>query len=325
MTRLVMRFDMRHPDFATASRTDGYRAALDMAECTDAQGFTTVSVSEHHGVPDGYLPSPLLLAAGMLARTSQMVISVSALLALFNNPIRLAEDIAVLDNMAPGRLAVTVGLGYRDDEYAMFGVDRKTRGKLLDQHLRVMLAAWTGETFEHHGAKVRVTPVPATHPHPLLFVGGSSRAAARRAVRLGLPFLPDRHDPALDDFYRDECAKSGATPAIVMPAGEPCYIHVADDPERTRAEIAENILHDAQSYAAWQQRDSGSIVLEQLRSVDDLATSRVYRVMTPDEVVAQASATGVLMFHPLVGGLSPELGWESLRLFAEKVAPRLGE
>jgi len=324
VTRLVMRFDMRHPDFATVTRADGYRAALDMTEWADTQGFTTVSVSEHHGVSDGYLPAPLLLAAGMLARTSNTVISVSALLALFNDPIRLAEDIAVLDNIAPGRLAVTVGLGYRDEEYAMFGVDRRTRGKLLDEHLRVMLAAWTGETFEHHGAKVRVTPMPATHPHPLLFVGGSSRAAARRAIRFGLPFLPDRHDPELDDYYRDECQRVGASPAIIMPGGEPCYIHIAEDPERTRATIAKNISHDAQSYAAWQQRDSGSIVLEQLRSVDDIATSRVYRVLTPDQVVERAKATGVLMFHPLVGGLSPELGWESLRLFAEKVAPRLG-
>jgi alkanesulfonate monooxygenase SsuD/methylene tetrahydromethanopterin reductase-like flavin-dependent oxidoreductase (luciferase family) len=282
-----------------------------------------VSVSEHHGVPDGYLPAPLLLAAAMLARTSTTVISVSALLALFNDPIRLAEDIAVLDNVAPGRLAITVGLGYRDEEYAMFGVDRGTRGKLLDQHLRVMLAAWTGETFEHHGATVQVTPMPATRPHPLLFVGGSSRAAARRAIRFGLPFLPDRHDPALDDYYREECARVGASPEILMPGGEPCYIHIAEDPERTRAMIAKNILHDAQSYAAWQQRDSGSIVLEPLRSVDDVATSRVYRVLTPDQVVDRAKATGVLMFHPLISGLSPELGWESLRLFAEKVAPRL--
>jgi alkanesulfonate monooxygenase SsuD/methylene tetrahydromethanopterin reductase-like flavin-dependent oxidoreductase (luciferase family) len=280
-------------------------------------------VSEHHGVPDGYLPAPLLLAAAMLARTSNTVISVSALLALFNDPIRLAEDIAVLDNIAPGRLAVTVGLGYRDDEYAMFGIDRRKRGKLLDEQLRVMLAAWTGETVEHRGAEVRVTPMPATHPHPLLFVGGSSRAAARRAIRFGLPFLPDRHDPELDGYYRDECARMGAAPAIVMPGGEPCYIHIAEDPERTRALIAKNILHDAQSYAAWQQSDSGSIVLERLRSVDDVATSRVYRVLTPDQVVDQARVTGVLMFHPLVGGLSPELGWESLRLFAEKVAPRL--
>jgi len=325
VTRLVMRFDMRHPEFAPTSRAAGYRAALDMTQWADAHGFTTVSVSEHHGVADGYLPAPLILAAGMLSRTSTIVVSVSALLALFNDPIRLAEDIAVLDNMAPGRLAVTIGLGYRDDEYAMFGIDRQRRGTLLDEHLRVMLAAWTGEVFERRGLQVRVTPRPATRPHPLLFVGGSSRAAARRAIRFGLPFLPDRHDPGLDDYYRAQCSNEGATPAIVMPGGEPCYIHIAEDPERTRAMIANNILHDAQSYAAWQESTSASIVLDRLHSLDDVANSRVYRVLTPDQAVGQAKETGVLMFHPLVGGLSPEMGWESLQLFSKKVAPRLAE
>jgi alkanesulfonate monooxygenase SsuD/methylene tetrahydromethanopterin reductase-like flavin-dependent oxidoreductase (luciferase family) len=325
VTRLLLRFDMRQPDFVATPRADRYAAALDMAAWADTRGFTSVVLSEHHGVADGYLPSPLIMAAAVLGRTRNLVVSVSALLAVLRDPVALAEDIAVLDNIAPGRLAVTVGLGYRDGEYAMFGVDRARRGHILDQNLKIMLDAWTGDPFEYRGAQIIVTPTPASRPHPLLFVGGGSVAAARRAARFDLPFLTDRADPALEDAYRAECARLGVVPSIVMPSGEPCFVHVAEDPERTRAQLARNIFYDASEYAKWQRGDATSILMERLTSVDDLAGSRVYRVLTPEQAVELARATGTLIFHPLVGGLDPELGWASLQLFADRVAPRLAE
>jgi alkanesulfonate monooxygenase SsuD/methylene tetrahydromethanopterin reductase-like flavin-dependent oxidoreductase (luciferase family) len=314
---------MRHPDFVTTPRCDRYAAALDMAAWADTRGFTSVVLSEHHGEADGYLPSPLIMAAALLARTRSLIVSVSALLAILRDPVGLAEDIAVLDNIAPGRLAITVGLGYRDGEYAMFGVDRSRRGKMLDRHLQVMLDAWTGKPFEFRGVDITVTPAPGSRP--LVFVGGGSVVAARRAARFDLPFVTDRNDPALEEAYRGECLRLGIEPSIIMPAGQPCYVHVAEDPERARAELLRYIVHDASEYAKWQSGEDTSVVIERLCTTGDEAASRVYRVLTPEQTVHLAKESGTLIFHPLVGGSAPELGWASLQLFADSVAPCLAE
>jgi len=98
---------------------------------------------------------------------------------------------------------------------------------------------------------------------------------------------------------------------------------VSEDPERDWARIAPHALYDAQTYAAWQTPDQRSQVHVEARDAAELRKSGVYRVVTPDECVALAEETGQVLFHPLMGGLPPALGWESLELFARKVLPRL--
>lgn len=105
-----------------------------------------------------------------------------------------------------------------------------------------MLAAWSGEPFEHRGAVVRVTPTPATRPHPPLFIGGASLGAARRAARFGLPFLLDRHAPGLEETYLNACAEFGTYPMLLMPPAQPCFVDVAEDPDRERAVPAAHVL-----------------------------------------------------------------------------------
>jgi alkanesulfonate monooxygenase SsuD/methylene tetrahydromethanopterin reductase-like flavin-dependent oxidoreductase (luciferase family) len=322
MTLLMLRFDMRRPAIATATHESLYTAALDMCSWGDERGFGQVVLSEHHGVEDGYLPAPVVLAAGILGRTKKVTVSISALLAVLYEPVRLAEEIAVLDTMAPGRIMLIAGLGYRDSEYAMFGIDKKRRGATLDENLRVVLDAWSGKEFEFRGTTMRVTPSPVTQPHPLLFVGGTGEAAAKRAARFGLPFFPSHHDPGLEEFYRAECAQQGTSAFILMPQ-EPCYVHVAEDPDKAWARVGPHMLYDAQSYDSWQPPGQRSAVHVHAETVDELKESGIYRILTPDEAVDLAKSSGTLMFHPLVGGLSPELGWESLQLFADQVLPRL--
>src|SRR5256714_4951692 len=187
MPMLLLRLDMRRPEFAAAPREEMYAAALDMAAWADEHGFLAAVLSEHHGVDDGYLPSPLILGAAILGRTKRLMVNVSALLAPLYNPLRLAEDIAVLDNIGPGRVSLIAGLGYRDHEYAMFGVEKKRRGAVLDENIETLLKAWTGEPFDYHGTTVRVTPRPVTQPHPMLFIGGSGGGAGRPGARAGRP------------------------------------------------------------------------------------------------------------------------------------------
>lgn len=208
----------------------------------------------------------------------------------------------------------------------MAGVDRSRRGALLEEYVDVMRRAWTGEPFEWRGRTIRVTPAPVSKPHPLMMIGGSTEIAARRAARLRLPFFPAIGDPALAEVYRDECAAVGFNGGWASLPSGPGMVMVSEDPERTWAEVGRHALFDAQTYAGWQTAGQRSAVHVDARDVDDPELKRVYRVVTPDECVAMAQdgdALSTIVLHPLMGGISPELGWESLELFASKVLPRI--
>src|SRR5690606_13121674 len=120
MALFGIRFDFRNPPIAGTTMTERYEAALDMVEWADRMGFISAVLSEHHGCEDGYLPAPLPMAAAFAARTKQIRINIAALVASFHDPIRLAEDIAVVDCISGGRLDVVVTNGYVDSEFAMF-------------------------------------------------------------------------------------------------------------------------------------------------------------------------------------------------------------
>ena len=129
----------------------------------------------------------------------------SALLVNMYEPVKLAEDVAVLDHLSAGRVSYTLGLGYRPEEYALFGRAWETRGADIEARIELLLALWRGEEVEHDGRRVRLTPLPFSEPHPFLFYGGGTPAAARRAARLGLNFQPNVADKALRELYNEEC------------------------------------------------------------------------------------------------------------------------
>jgi alkanesulfonate monooxygenase SsuD/methylene tetrahydromethanopterin reductase-like flavin-dependent oxidoreductase (luciferase family) len=323
----ILRFDMRAPDFSPASPAELYHTALEMARFADEKGFHTLGLSEHHGSPDGFLPSPLVMAGALAGCTRRIHINVSALIVPLRDPIALAEELAVLDLVSAGRVSLVAGLGYRPEEYAAAGRDWERRGDLFDECLAVLLRALEGEAFDYRGRRVHVTPRPATRPHPLLMVGGSSPAAARRAARFGLPFAPPLEDPELVAVYHAECARLGRPPGFVLGPGEPAPIFVSRDPERSWREIGPYLLHDALSYASWQRPGLRSYAHSRATSVESLRREGKFKVMTPEECISHAEGLGTghsLMHAPLVGGLPPALGWESLELFAAEVMPRLG-
>jgi alkanesulfonate monooxygenase SsuD/methylene tetrahydromethanopterin reductase-like flavin-dependent oxidoreductase (luciferase family) len=327
MVTLAMRFDLRNPPGSPVPVADLYRTALEQAAWADEHGFDTVVVSEHHGVDDGYLPSPMVLAGAIAGRTRRVPINIAAILGPLHDPLRLAEDLAVLDLASGGRLSVVIGLGYRPEEYAMFGKDWRRRGAALDEQLGVLVSAWTGEPFEHEGRTVRVTPRPLQQPHPLVFVGGSTAAAARRAARHGLSFFPAVGDQALGQVYHEECERLGRAPGLVLMPKGPGFVHVADDPDRAWAELGRYLLYEANVYASWQQAGQRSQVTDHATTVEELRGGGVYRILTPEECVAlvgELGPEGSIVLHPLIGGMPPELSWSSLELVADRVLPALG-
>ncbi|MEU3398544.1 LLM class flavin-dependent oxidoreductase [Streptomyces filamentosus] len=318
----VVRFNLVDPRATPESLAERYRAALEMAAYADGHGVDTVQTEEHHGVENNWLPSPFVFAGAVFGATRRIAVTVSAVIGPLHDPLRLAEDIAVLDLLSRGRLMTVAGIGYRPEEYEERGVDWGRRGKLQDELLETLLAAWTGEPFAYRGRTVRVTPRPFTRPHPLLLVGGSSKAAARRAARLGLPFFPSAHLPELEAYYTGLCAAYGTEGWTMMPARETPLLHVSEDPDRTWAAYGEHFLHEARTYASWQSKDIRSAVRSAAGTVAELRAEGVYRVVTPEQCVALGLESPVL--HPLCGGMPVEEGWRSLRLFCEEVLPRLG-
>ncbi|MDX3586491.1 LLM class flavin-dependent oxidoreductase [Streptomyces europaeiscabiei] len=317
----VVRFNLVEPGATPASLRTRYRAAVEMAAYADERGISTVQTEEHHGVENNWLPSPFVFAGAVFGATRRIAVTVSAMIGPLHDPLRLAEDIAVLDLVSGGRLVTVAGIGYRPEEYAQFDVDWKSRGRLQDEVLETLLRAWTGEPFAYRGRTVRVTPRPGTEPHPLLLVGGSSKAAARRAARLGLPFFPSAHLPELEAYYKERLVEYGTEGWAMMPAAETPLLHVAEDPDRAWAEYGGHFLHEARTYASWQSAGIRSAVRSGASTVGELRAEGVYRIVTPDECVALGLDNYVL--HPLAGGMPVEEGWRGLRLFAERVLPRL--
>lgn len=318
----VVRFNLVEPGATPASLSARYRTALEMAAYADEHGVATVQTEEHHGAANNWLPSPFVFAGAVLGATRRLAVTVSAVIGPLHDPLRLAEDIAVLDLLSGGRLVTVAGIGYRPEEYDHFGVDYGQRGRLQDELLETVLKAWTGEEFTYRGRTVRVTPRPCSDPHPLLLVGGSSKAAARRAARLGLPFFPSAHLPELEAYYKERLVEYGTEGWTMMPGVVTPLLHVAEDPERTWERYGEHFLHEARTYASWQSGSVRSAVKSAATSVAELRAEGVYRVLTPDACVALGLDS--LVLHPLAGGMPLEEGWRSLRLFCEDVLPRLG-
>jgi len=326
MALLVMRHDFRAPAFGPTSIPDMYAAAIEQCRWADQQGWDVLAVPEHHGIDDGWLPAPITMAGVLLAATKSARVLVSAAIIPLHDPVRLAEQIAVLDNVAPGRLWVVVGAGYWVSEFAMADVPLKGRGRLLEEYVEVMLKAWTGEPFEWRGREIVVHPVPATKPHPVFLIGGGAEVAARRAARLRLPMLPMHDDPQLQVWYDDEAAKTGFTGGMVMSPSGPTFVHCTDDPEKSWAEIAPYLLYEAQTYAERQPSGQRSLPLVRAENMDDLKKSKQILVGTPDEILAVAatvSELGSLTFNPLCGGIPPDIAWKSLEMFAAKCQPKL--
>jgi len=323
---IALRYDMRSPSWAATPHDEMYRICLEQCAWADEHGVADiVSLSEHHGIDDGYLPAPFTLAAAVAGATKKIPITVAAALLPLHDPVRLAEQIAVLDLASGGRVSFVAGTGYKRSEFEMAGMTYKDRGAMLEEWIDVMRRAWTGEAFEWCGRTIRVTPAPKTKPHPLIMGGGSGPMAARRAARMRLPFFPGVGDPALKQVYEEECRAVGFEQGFCLLPKGPGFIHVTDDPERDWAALSKYAWYDADTYRSWQEGTRAE-VLTSAADIDALRAEGIYRVLTPDECIALAqelSPGGAIVLHPLLCGMPGELGWRSLHLFHDQVLPRI--
>jgi alkanesulfonate monooxygenase SsuD/methylene tetrahydromethanopterin reductase-like flavin-dependent oxidoreductase (luciferase family) len=320
----LVSFDMRAPEWGTPTN-ELYRAAIDMAAFVDRIGVDRICVMEHHGSDDGYLPQPFTLAASMAAVTTNVRFILSAVILPLHDPVLVAEQIAVTDLISNGRINVVLGAGYVPSEFAMFGKSLQDRAKLMDTGIETILRALRGEEFETDGRPVCVRPLPVQAPEDIMLVGGAVDASVRRAVRFGLGFAPVT--PQLVDRYIEECRKHGRAPGLYWRPSPPISIHLCEDPDQGWAAIERHAVHVITEYAKWaeQEGDTSTSPFKGLTDPAVLRQAGLFVAWTPDELLAKVPEMldrSTIGLQPLLGGLSPEEGWKSLKLL-ERTLPKL--
>lgn len=323
---ISMRFDLRVPGMDADAIARQYRAAVSIAQWADGQEAPfQIGLCEHHASPDGYLPSPMVMASAMAAVTERTPMSIAALLLPFYDPVRLAEDMIVLDHLSGGRVSYVLGIGYRPEEYALYGLDYPSRGALAEQKLCALLAA-----LEHAGninPESGVTPLRRSDVRRLVAWGGGSKAAVKRAGRHGLNFFGQNNFPGLHALYEETAKAAGFDPGICYApdAANPNIVFVAEDVDKAWEEVGPSLLHDAMSYAAWNENAGrDTISLSQQTSLESLREEQgAYRIVDVDGAVALYERWGRLALHPLCGGLNPEIAQRYLNTVIDRVWPRI--
>jgi alkanesulfonate monooxygenase SsuD/methylene tetrahydromethanopterin reductase-like flavin-dependent oxidoreductase (luciferase family) len=320
----AMRFDLRNPAISGSTMAERYAATLDIAEWADRHGCISFVLSEHHGSADGYLPSPMTMAAAVIARTTQVRVSIAALIAPFYDPLRLAEDLLVLDNLSRGRMDLIIGGGYVPTEFETLGVPMKERVRRTTEVVQAIQGAFTGAPFEFQGRDVHLTPAPYG-PGPSITLGGSSEGAARRAARLGVSFLPSV--PEVWEHYRDEMTVLGKDDPGPSPIGANRIVALAEDSERGWSAMAPYFRHEMDSYGEWQKASGIASPYFCVKDLDELRATGLYAVLTPEGYVAELKAAPFpfAFMHPLCGGMPIDLAWSSLRLFEHEVIPAFAD
>lgn len=156
-------------------------------QVAEASGLDSVWLSEHHFADDCYLPAPLTMLAALARETERVTLATNIAIGPLYDPIRLAEDCAVIDHLSGGRLMLGLGLGYRDVEFEGLGLRRADRARRLEQCLETLRSAWQGDALEARlpdGSPVRVTPPPTGPEGPPVLVGAFAEAGIRRAARM---------------------------------------------------------------------------------------------------------------------------------------------
>lgn len=314
-----------------------YRETLELVQRVEAAGLDSAWVSEHHFAGDGYLPSLLPMLAAFAAVTERIELGTGVVLAPFHDPVRLAEDFAVVDQISGGRVIAGFGVGWRDEEFRAFGIEVSSRVRRMRELVEVLRLAWNEERFSYEGrhynyGSISVTPKPARVP-PIL-IGGFVEDAIRRAGKIGDGYISSRAEPArVAHAFRlaaEERQKAGREGPPIVGLLQNAY--VTTDPERDWPMVREGIGHQLGVYAGWRSgTDVEGKPLEVVPpSEEDIRRTTAYG--TPDQVVAylepmvEALADYpeshlILRLH--YPGMTAKPAAGAIELLAAEVAPRL--
>ena len=315
-----------------------YRDHLEEAVLAEELGFDCVWVSEHHFSPDCWNPSPFTFLAAVAARTSRVRLGTYVLLLPLHNPVRVAEDVAVLDNISGGRVDLGVGVGSSPEEFRTFGIPIENRLGRTFEALRIIERCFAGEEFSHHGKyydfpNVHLTTRPVQRPLPILVAAMGEQSVDWTARRgYGMAAGAGRGH----DRYLAALRANGHDPASVGNASVPLRVHVAETREQAWDEVEpglHQVLHFYRTHGnpAAGSRGPGPLgalpPLGQFRDVPGIGHGgQPFAVGTPEEVLrALEPYRGIGLTHLSLNLHQPGQGSasvrRSMRLFAKELMP----
>lgn len=327
--------------------------ALEQVKLADDLGFDWVSCSEHHYTPLLQTPNAIVFAAALSQIVRRAKLAVLGPLVSMNNPVRIAEELAMLDQLSRGRLVVLFLRG-TPNEFLAYGTNpEETRARTQEATLLIIRALTEPQPFGWEGRfyrfrTVAVWPGPIQRPHPPLYYSGNSfesaSFAAAHRLGLGVSFYPPHLVAQIMHYYRQECAKHGWEPTSDQLLYR-CFIAVGEDDAEAAAMRARYFGGDALAYFF---RGRGAAVspprppvpIEVGTDTDGKNTQadkgpvgfglgELRFCGSPDTVVQQitafheATGTGVLDLAFGGAGLTLQESLKSMRLFATEVLPRI--
>ncbi len=317
--------------------TEIYADLVALVEGAEAAGFDSAWVTEHHVTADGYLSACLPVLAACAARTSRIRLGTNVILAPLHHPVRLVEDAAAVACLSDGRLILGLGIGYRDEEFEVFGVPKAERVPRLVSTVAVARAVAADEPFEfpqglgdHTGLRVVCRPTPPALP---VWLGSWVDAGIRRAGRLGDGYISPQG--SFDDTVRrvaildDAAAAAGRTGLLgLATASTVCLGPITES-------VARGAAHLTRNYAEWYSSSSdeagGREVGRAVTARIDTPTSGIISgsaQQVVDRLAPLAARFGAEREYHLVvrlhwPGISRAEGLDRIAAFAEEVAPAL--
>jgi alkanesulfonate monooxygenase SsuD/methylene tetrahydromethanopterin reductase-like flavin-dependent oxidoreductase (luciferase family) len=319
-----------------------YSETFEQIEHAEQLGLDLCWFTEHHFIDDGYLPNFVPVAAAAASRTSNMRFSTDICLLPFRHPIRLAEDLAILDNISDGRMELGVGMGYATHEFQGFNIPISRRVSLTEEALKVLKLAWGGEAFNFEGKRyrfsnLRVTPDPVQEGGPPLWLAATSPAGAKRAATFGTHLLPQGPKSLTIDPWKENVGDT-SNRRVGLIRG----VFVTDDPElewepiaaaeRYRRDVYVGLIKASQDHKSEIASRSESAKSRRPSLVADIPiplNPLVWTVGNADHCVAELQeliiSNGITDLVTWGGppGLAPSVMNDSLTRFAQDVIPRL--
>ena len=333
------------------STAEYYDQVLRLAERGDQLGYTSAKCVEHYfNDYGGHSPNPIVLLAAIAARTKRMRPITGAVIPGFNNPIKLAGELAMLDNIAQGRLDVGFGRAFIPKEFDAFGVSMDDSRERFEEGITVIKRLWTEERVTHHGRffhldDIRLMPRPVQRPHPPVWIAAvlseeSFVAAGRNGHHIMIvPFAGNlERNGQMLKLYRDAWAAAGRDPAACQ-VQVSLHLYLAEAHQTSREgferPVSRYIEVFSEAMNSWEGRASGNyagyaqlVAGVRAQTAQKLIDGHTALVGTPAEVaddleylrsvLGDFEASLQLNF----GGMSDREAFRSLELFASQVAPR---
>ena len=328
---------MDHVDDSGRAPHEHFEARLRFIETLDQLGFYSYHVAEHHGTPLGFAPSPNMFLSAVAQRTRQLRFGPMVYVAALYHPLRLAEEICMLDQLSGGRLQVGMGRGAVAIEQELYGVDPATTQKRYEEVRDIVLAALTSPTVDFHGEYYQVRDFPMVlqclqKPRPPLWYGLGNPQATPWAASVAanvISLRPAAMAASAFQRYREEWQALGRAAQDLPFMGVCRHVVVAESDGEAQAMARASFARwRASLVALWEQRGVPLPVAMPLQW-DELQANGMGIAGTPQRVCeyvrAQSEAVGGNFFlcQMMFGDMPLEFAQQSARLFAFEVAPQL--